>query len=57
MRKSFIFIVAVATVGLLAAGARAAENFPIGKHGPGEVYNACNAAGGVFAMLTGGFHA
>jgi hypothetical protein len=53
MRKSWLFILLIALVlGFLAGTAGAGSVHLTGKHGRGEIEDACNKVGGTF--ITGG---
>lgn len=54
MRKSIACLIAIAAIGFAAERASAEEFTPIGKHGVGKVFQACNDAGGEFKMASDG---
>jgi hypothetical protein len=54
MRKSWLFIIALVTLGFLAGAARAATVQISGRHGMGEIATTCANVGGTFSSSLGG---
>lgn len=54
MRRCLIAVLATVALGTTAERASAEEFTPIGKHGVGAVFNACQNAGGEFKMASDG---
>ena len=54
MRKSWLFIIALVTLGFLAGSAGAATVQISGRHGMGEIATTCANVGGTFSSSLGG---
>jgi hypothetical protein len=54
MRKSWLFIIALVTLGFLAGAAGAATVQISGRHGMGEIASTCASVGGTFSSGLGG---
>jgi hypothetical protein len=51
MRKSWLFIIALVTLGFLAGAAGAATVQISGRHGMGEIASTCASVGGTFSSV------